>query len=42
MILGDSGVISAREGIILGGRKRFALKVTIFLENKQFALKITF
>jgi len=25
-----------------GGRKKFALKITIFPKNKQFALKITF
>ena len=34
--------ISVREGIILGGRKKFALKILICHENKQFALKIPF
>jgi len=34
--------ISVREGLVLGGRKQFALKVTICPKNKQFALKITF
>jgi len=35
-------VIGVREGILLGGRKKFALKITICPENKQFALKLTF
>jgi len=35
--------IGVREGILLGvGRKRFALKTTIYPKNKQFALKLTF
>jgi len=34
--------ISAREGILLGGREKFALKITICPKNKQFALKLTF
>jgi len=34
--------ISVREGILLGGRKKIALKITIRPKNKQFALKITF
>jgi len=34
--------IGVREGILLGGRKKFALKITIFPKNKQFALKLTF
>jgi len=33
--------ISVREGIILGRRKKIALKITICPKNKQFALKIT-
>jgi len=33
--------ISVREGILLRGRKKFALKITICPKNKQFALKIT-
>jgi len=27
---------------ITGGRKKFALKITIFPKNEQFALKLTF
>ena len=35
--------IGVREGILLGGgRKKFALKITICPKNKQFALKLTF
>jgi len=34
--------IGVREGILLGGRKKFALKITIFPKNTQFALKLTF
>jgi len=34
--------IGVREGILLGGQKKFALKLTIFTKNKQFALKLTF
>ena len=36
--------ICVREGILLGGggRKQFALKITICPKNKQFALKVTF
>ena len=35
--------IGVREGILLGGgRKEFALKITICPKNKQFALKLTF
>jgi len=33
--------IGVREGILLGGRKKFALKITICPKNKQFALKLT-
>jgi len=36
-------IIGVREDISLeGGRKKFALKTTIFPKNKQFALKPTF
>jgi len=34
--------IGVREGILLGGRKKFALKITICPKNKQLALKLTF
>jgi len=34
--------IGVREGILLGGRKKFALKVTICPKNRQLALKLTF
>jgi len=35
--------MSVWESILLeGGRKKFALKITIFPKNKQCALKITF
>jgi len=34
--------IGVREGILLGGRKKFALKITICPKNKQFAVKLTF
>jgi len=34
--------MGVREGILLGGRKELALKITIFPKNKQFARKITF
>jgi len=34
--------IGVREGILLGGRKKFALKKTICPKNRQFALKLTF
>jgi len=30
------------EGILLGARKIFALKITICSKNKQFALRLTF
>jgi len=32
--------IGVREGILLWGRKKFALKITICPKNKQFALKL--
>jgi len=34
--------IGVREGILLGGRKKFALKIIICPNIKQFALKLTF
>jgi len=34
-------LIGVREGILLVGRKKFALKITICPENKQFALELT-
>ena len=34
--------IGVREGILLGGRKKFALKTTICPKNKQLDLKLTF
>jgi len=34
--------IGVREGILLGGRKKFALKITICPKNRQLALKLTF
>jgi len=34
--------IGVREGIVLGLRKKFALKITICPKNKQFTLKLTF
>jgi len=34
--------IGVREGILLGGRKKFALKITICPKNKQYAPKLTF
>jgi len=34
--------IGVREGILLGGRKKFALKITICPKNSQLALKLTF
>jgi len=34
--------IDVREGILLGGRKKFALKLTICPKNRQLALKLTF
>jgi len=34
--------IGVREGILLGGRKKFALKITSCPKNKQFALILTF
>jgi len=34
--------IGVREGIVLGGRKKFALKVTICPKNRQIAMKLTF
>jgi len=34
--------IGVREGILLGGRKKFALKITICPKNTQLALKLTF
>jgi len=33
--------IGVREGILLGGRKKIALKITVCPKNKQFALKLT-
>jgi len=33
--------IGERESILLGGRKKFALKITICPKNEQFALKLT-
>ena len=39
IVLSDIGV---REGILLGGRKKFALKLTICPKNRQLALKLTF
>jgi len=35
-------IIGVREGILLAGRKNFALKITICPKNRQFALKLTF
>jgi len=37
-----SGSIGVREGILLGGRKKFVLKIRIRPKNKQFAQKLTF
>ena len=37
----DPPPIGVREDILLGGGE-FALKLTIFTKNKQFALKLTF
>jgi len=34
--------IGVREGILLGGRKKFALNITICPKNRQLALKLTF
>ena len=34
--------IGVREGILLGGRKKFALKLTICPKNRPLALKLTF
>jgi len=34
--------IGVREGILLGGRKKFALKLTICPKNRQLTLKLTF
>ena len=34
--------IGVWEGILLGGRKKFALKITICPKNRQLALKLTF
>jgi len=31
-----------REGILLEGRKKFALKITVCPKNKQYAPKLTF
>jgi len=39
---GKSTLIGVREGILLGGRKKFALKITISPKNRQLALKLTF
>jgi len=36
------GSIGVREGILLGGRKKFALNITICPKNRQLALKLTF
>jgi len=35
-----SSSIGVREGILLGGRKKFALKLTICPKNRQLALKL--
>jgi len=35
-------IIGVREGILLGGRKKFALNITICPKNRQLALKLTF
>ena len=42
VVLGYIILIGVREGILLGGRKKFALKITICIKNKKFALKLTF
>ena len=34
--------IGVRERILLGGRKKFALKITICPKNRQLVLKLTF
>jgi len=35
--------LGVREGILLGGgRKKFALKITVCSKNRQLALKLTF
>jgi len=34
--------VGVREGILLGRRKKFTLKIRICPKNKQFALKLTF
>jgi len=34
--------IDVRESFLLGGRKNFALKITVCPKNRQFALKLTF
>ena len=34
--------IGVREGILLGVRKKFALKITICPKNKQYAPELTF
>jgi len=34
--------IGVREGILLGGRKKFVLKITICPKNKQYAPKLPF
>jgi len=34
--------IGVRESILLGGRKKFALKITICPKNELFALKLSF
>jgi len=43
-MLGNTSCVSigVREGILLGGRKKFALKITIFPKNKQYAPNPTF
>jgi len=35
-----SVAIGVREGILLGGRKKFALKITICPKNRQLVLKL--
>jgi len=34
--------MGVREGVLLGGGKKLALKITICRKNKQFALKLSF
>jgi len=37
-----NATIGVREGILLGERKKFALKITICPKNSQFVLKLAF